>query len=96
MSEHTLLETGDHGPAVGAILGLDDRSDVDRRRQMRHQPLMEAVDALPARGPALGFQQAELCIGTQDGLRRPHEVAGLQVIAEQVRPGQGDSLASQR
>lgn len=74
----------DHGPGIGAILGPNDRSDVDRVRQMRHQPLAEAVDALPIRGPALGFQQAELCVGAQDGLRRPHEVAGLQVIAEQA------------
>lgn len=57
-------------------------SNVDRLRQMRHQPLAKTVDALSMWGPTLRFQQAELSVSAQGGLRRSNEVASLQVVAE--------------
>lgn len=57
-------------------------SNVDRLRQMRHQPLAKAFDALSMGGPTLRFQQAELSVCAQGGLRRSNEVASLQMVAE--------------
>src|ERR1700712_3292783 len=62
------------------------------RRKLVHQPTAKALHTLPHTTTGQRFKQTKLCIGTQHRIQRPHQRTAVEVVVDQVGPGQRNAL----